>query len=147
MRRALLLLFALPVAVLATACGEEALSKSEYIAKADAVCAKYDKKLEALPNPKSIQDIGDLADRAIPIVENGIGELKDLNPPDELKDDVDRWLDLNDRELGAFKKLRDAAKKGDTSKTQSIANGISQTEKRADATARRIGLRKCATTS
>jgi hypothetical protein len=141
--RRLLLLPTLLLAVAAAGCGDKALSKSEYVAKADAICAKYDKRLEALPNPKSIKDIGALADKAIPIVDAGIGELKDLKPPDGVKSQVDHWLELNERELADFKSLRDAAKKGDASKTQSIATDISSQEKQADEAAQRIGLKEC----
>ena len=143
MRRSLVVLFSVALAVLAAGCGDQTLSRSEFVSKADAICSKYDKRLEALPEPKSIDDVGALADKAIPIVEDGIGELDDLDPPEELKGRVDRWLDLNKSELENFKRLRDAARKGDATRTQSLATQISATEKQADAAAREIGLKEC----
>ena len=147
MRRLLLATTLALVAVVASGCGEKALSKGEFIAKADAICKKYDRKLEALPDPKSIKDIGGLADKAIPIVDNGINELDDLKPPDDLKDQVDHWLDLNKQNLDDFKKLRDAAKDGDAAKTQTLASQISDHEQQTDAAARKIGLKECGSSS
>jgi hypothetical protein len=124
-------------------CGEKPLSKSEFIARADGICQEYDKKLEALPDPKSIEDIGKLADRVVPIVDDGIGELKALKPPDSLKDQVDRWIQLNEQDLEDFENLRDAAKKGDVARTQTLAGEITRHEHETDAAARKIGLSEC----
>jgi hypothetical protein len=146
-RRLLLLPLAALLALVAAGCGSQALSKADYVAKADAICRTYDKKLEALPSPKSIKDIGTLADNAIPIVDEGIAKLRDLKPPDDLKSGVDHWLDLNKQNLDDFKKLRDAAKKGDASTTQALANQIGQHEKETDAAARKIGLKECGKSS
>lgn len=147
MRRSLAFALTIAVVALVSGCGDEALSKGEFVAKADAICTKYDKQLQALPKPKTIDDIGSLADKAIPIFESGVGELKDLKPPDALRNDVQRWIALNERELDDFKALRDAAREGDASKTQVLATKISKQEQQADSLARQIGLKRCGTSS
>jgi hypothetical protein len=72
-------------------CGDdkEAPSKSEYVKRADAICAKGDRKLEreirkafptGRPNPKEIADFG--REHAIPEVEGQLRQLRKLPAPE-----------------------------------------------------------------
>ena len=147
MRRALV-----PVLVLgvATGCagGGDRLSKSEYTRQADGICARYDERLGAvereLDRVESPEAAAAAIDRGIPIVKDGIAELRELEPPEELEDDVERWLELNEENAENLEKLRDAAEAGDAQQAEEIATRGEETERRSDELAQEIGLEDCA---
>jgi hypothetical protein len=56
----------------------------------------------------------------------------------------DDWLERNAENIERIDALRDAAEAGDRDELESIADGARANERRADALAREIGLRKCA---
>ena len=128
--------------------GGDRLSKSEYTKQADAICAKYDKRLEAiereLDRADSPEDAAQAIDRGIPIVKSGVDELRELEPPEQLEDDVDRWLELNEENTRTLEELRDAAREGDMQRVSEIATEGQETEERSDELARKIGLEDCA---
>ena len=61
--------------------GGPALTKEQYAAKADAICGKYNKQVNALGNPSNLQDLATVADRTLPILGSAIDELDALKPP------------------------------------------------------------------
>lgn len=128
--------------------GRERLSKPEYTRQADAICAKYDEQLEPvereLGRADSPEDAARAIDRAIPIVKEGVAKLRRLEPPEELEDDVDRWLELNEESARSLEELRDAAREGETQRVAEIATRGEETERRSDELARQIGLVECA---
>ncbi len=93
------------VAGAASSCGgddEEALSKSEYIKRGDAICARGDREIEKAagrlgpgqPNPKEIADFG--KNTAIPNIESQLSKLRDLPAPEGDEDTVKRIYDAAD---------------------------------------------------
>lgn len=131
--------------VTAAACGGgDRLSREEYVAKADAICEKYGKQLDALPEPQTVAEVAGVAERALPIARKGVDELRRLEPPEELESKVDDWLARDAKNVQAIENLRDAAKDGDPAKIRSIVAESAANEKKADALAREIGLAKCA---
>jgi hypothetical protein len=145
-------LLALAVLLVAAACdggGAEPvettrLSRSDYVERADAICAEYDRRLARLPQPNSIEDVAELAERALPIAREGVRELRALAPPEELEPQVERWLERNDENLERMEGLRDAALEGNETRVQRIASAATENEREADTLARQIGLRDCA---
>lgn len=146
MRRAALAL-ATVFALGACSSGDEQdkrLSRADYIREADAICAAYDKRLGALGKADSIEALARNADQALPIAEEGVGKLRELQPPAELEPRVDEWLERNDENVEKIEELRDAAREGDEPAVQSIAADAADNEREADRLARRLGLRSCA---
>ena len=146
------LLLVLAVLLVAAACeGGDAtpvetnrLSRTEFLERADAVCAEYDRRLAKLPRPESIEDVAELAARALPIAREGVRELRALEPPNELRPQVDRWLERNDENVAKMEDLREAALDGNETQVQRIAGAAADNEREADELARQIGLRDCA---
>ena len=128
--------------------GEDRLSKEEFVQKADATCEKYEKRLEPLERQltqvESIEEAARIIDRAIPVVREGVAELRKLEPPEDLEGKVDRWLDLNEENTETLEQLRDAAKQGDEKRIAELARQADETEKRGDRIAAEIGLEDCA---
>src|SRR6185295_11196800 len=68
------------------------LSKAEFQSQANAICAKYQKQLNAIDEPTSLDEIPDLVDQALVILNKEIDEVAALNPPEELQGDFDRMI-------------------------------------------------------
>jgi hypothetical protein len=133
---------------LATSCSTDGednrLSRDEYVREADAICAEYDKRLSTLGDAKSLEQLAANAERALPIAEEGVGKLRELEPPEELAPRVNEWLERNDENVEKIEELQDAAREGDETRVQTIAADAADNEREADRLARRIGLRSCA---
>jgi cysteine sulfinate desulfinase/cysteine desulfurase-like protein len=124
--------------------GDGRLSREEFLRRADAICADYDARLARLGNPASIAELGRLAARALPIAREGVAKLRALEPPEELARDVERWLARNDENVSRIAAIGEAAQADDATRVQEIASAATANERRADALARRLGLRDCA---
>jgi len=84
--------FVVPVAVAAVAfgagaCGgDDKLPKAEFVSKANAICAKYEKKISAVPEPSRGDDnldrYADYVDKVSPLAKAAHAEMSDLEPED-----------------------------------------------------------------
>ena len=70
-----------------SACGSDGLSKEEYVAQANEICAEADDKTDALPQPTQPADIGPYLQDGAKIQADAIDKLEELDPP---ADDADR---------------------------------------------------------
>jgi hypothetical protein len=134
-------------AAILTACGGDGgdrLSREELVSQADAICGEYEQKLDALGEPQTIQEVESLADDAKPIVEEGVGKLEQLQPPEELEDDYDRWIELNHDSVAVIDDLKDAAASGDEAQVRQVVQEAQAKENEADALAGEIGFDECA---
>jgi hypothetical protein len=124
--------------------GGDPLTKEQLATQADAICAKYEKRIDALAEPQSLEEVETLAEEAKPIVEEGVDELDQLQPPEELEEEYERWIEVNHDSVEAIDELRDAAASGDEKRVQQVAKDAARKEREADALARQIGLDECA---
>ena len=139
-----------PVALLvsllaASGCGgDDRLSRAEYVREADAICEKYEKRLEEVREPQSLAEVPGYVDEARPVVEEGISELRDLEPPEDVQPKVDRWLSKNEQNLARIDDLSEAAEANDEQTVRDALGKLAENEEEADRLARDIGLRACA---
>src|SRR5262245_25535127 len=114
MQRTFLAVVALPL--LATACGGQdrgpRLTKEQFASKADAICAKYNGKVNSLENPQTLNELADVADNTIPVLQDAIRDIRNLNPPEAQADTVDEWLAAVGKLEGDLEEIRDQADKG-----------------------------------
>lgn len=118
-------------------------SADEFRQQADAVCAKYEQKLNALGEPASPEDLADFVDKAVPIIEQGNTELNELDPPDELQDDWDRAMELQNENLETTRDLRDAVRDNDPARIQELVAKLDSTTAESNRLAENMGLDKC----
>jgi hypothetical protein len=143
--RVVFVLTVFALAAVAAGCGGgDRLSREEYVKQADAICAKYEKRLDALPQPESTEDLKMLVDKGLPIAREGNTELKDLKPPEDLEAKVEEWHERNDRNLELIADLGQAAEDGDEERIQTLAAEAEENETEADRLAGEIGLKDCA---
>ena len=124
--------------------GSSRLSKSEFDSKANSICDTYQKKIDAVPEPKDVKHIPDFLDKVTPIVEEGTSKLDDLEPPQELQTKVDAWMTIQKGQVDQAKKLKAAAEKGDLAEVTRIANEADASNKRGNDLARELGATTCA---
>jgi hypothetical protein len=134
--------------LLAASCGgggEEPLSKAEFQSQANAICAKYEKQLNALGTPSSIDEIPDLVQQALVILNKEIDEIAALNPPDELQSDFDKMITASNKTKAAANDLSAAAKSGDQAAVQKALEDGNAASDEADQLATGLGLGECNT--
>jgi hypothetical protein len=139
--------FTLFLAGLAAGCGGgggDRLSQEEFQQQADAICEKYDKKIQALGSPQSPADIPAYVQKGIPLLRQGIAELRALNPPADVEDDYNRMLDETAKAIPAAEKLADAAEKSDAAAVQDAIKEGQQADEASDELATKLGLDRCA---
>jgi hypothetical protein len=132
--------------LLATACGGGGgarLSKEEFQTQANAICAKYQKQINEIGGPSSIEEIPDLVAQILPILNKEIDEVAALNPPEELQGDFDKMLAATDRTKAAAADLSEAAKAGDQAAVQKALEEGNTASKEADDLAANLGLDDC----
>jgi hypothetical protein len=136
------------LALLAAGCGgggEEPLSKADFQSQANAICAKYEKQLNALGTPSSIDEIPDLVQQALVILNKEIDEIAALNPPDELQSDFDKMIAASNKTKAAANDLSAAAKSGDQAAVQKALEDGNAASDEADQLATGLGLGECNT--
>jgi flagellar hook-basal body complex protein FliE len=131
--------------LLATGCGGGGarLSKEDFQSQANAICAKYQKQLDALPTPTSLDEIPDLVDQALGILNKEIDEIAALNPPEEFQDQFDAMLAESDKTKQAADDLSAAAKSGDQGAVQKALDAGNAASNKADQIATDLGLDSC----
>ena len=120
------------------------LSREELVSEADGICAEYEAELGALAEPESLADFERLVQDAKPIVENGIENLRALDPPEDLEDEFDEWISRNEENVAAIEDLQEAVADRDEQRIQEIVRQIDENEQEADELAAEIGLEDCA---
>ena len=124
--------------------GGEPLTKEEFARQGNEVCQEFDRQIEALGAPQSLDAVEDFANRSAEIARDGRDELEDLEPPEELVADYDRLLEMLDAEIEDIERLGEAAADNDQAAAQTIiAEGAAKSEA-SDRLARELGLDDCA---
>ncbi len=127
------------------------LSEAEWIAQADAICAKGTAELEALGLPETGEELSavspeefvELLDEASQIGDEQLDGLRELNPPAEADADYTRLLDLTVLQVKATRDLRDATAEGDTDAIPGLLQEIQSIEQEADAIIEQYPFEEC----
>jgi hypothetical protein len=142
-RRAFPLLLAI---VLAAGCGGgggKRLTREEYAAKADEVCKKYNEQTKALENPTNLRDLAKVADKTLPILDNALGDLRKLKPPENEQAKVDEWLTQVENLKGDLTEIRDKAKDNDMQGVQAVVPKADEHNNRSNELATELGMKVC----
>jgi ABC-type Zn uptake system ZnuABC Zn-binding protein ZnuA len=141
------------VTVLAAGCGGGGnssssggarLSRSDYAAKADAICKKYNAKTKQIGNnSKNLSDVAKAFDRALPLLDNALSELKTLRPPKSEQHDVDEWLAQSQVLKHDLQEMRDKAKAKDLKGVQEAFARASANDRQGNRLAAKLGMKVC----
>ena len=132
-------------AALLTGCGgsSKRLTKEEYAAKADAICAKYNEQVKKLDNPSNLDELAKVSDDTIPILDSAIGDLKKLKPPASEQETADRWLDQVENLKDDLSEIRDKAKDNDMQGVQAVVPKAQEHNSQSNALATQLGMSVC----
>jgi hypothetical protein len=119
------------------------LSKQDFQSQANAICGKYQKQLNALGAPSSLDEIPDLVDKALAILNKEIDEVGALNPPEELQTQFDALIEESNKTNQAADDLSSAAKAGDQAAVQKALDEGNAASNKADQIAGQLGLGSC----
>ena len=152
--RAVCLLMAVGAgALLAGGCGgkDGRLTKAEFVKQANAICAKYEqrvqKRMAGIPAGDEAQ-LASSIEKVLPVIREGNDELRSLKPPEGLQGHYDRWRQIADAEVAAASKLQNALREGDRKAIQSAFAELQTKDVDQDRLARQeLGLNGCASGS
>lgn len=136
---------ALALAVAAAACGGSGRGSSypEFQRAANGVCSRYAKRVDALPQPRTMSGIARLARKAYALGERERTALQRIDAPQGAAGDYRRFLD---RTRGADELLPDlwqAASQGDQVGVRKLAVRGREAARGANAVAATLGLDDC----
>ena len=119
----------------------------EFLSQANAVCAEYGPKIEAVPPPlEDIDEWGavgaDIGDQ----LEASVNELRLVQPPDDLTDAYAEWIGLRADLLTSMRAVQDAGNNHDEAGVEAGLSEIRETQARADELAEELGLAECSPT-
>jgi hypothetical protein len=123
--------------------GGPALTKQQYATKADAICGKYNKQVNALGNPNNLQDLAKVADKTLPILGSAIDKLDALKPPASEKAKADQWLTQVRNLKDDLQEIRDKAKAGDAPGIQSVLPKAQDHNSKSNSLAAELGMSVC----
>jgi hypothetical protein len=138
-------------AALLAGCGSSTVTKRDFIARADAICAGTVRQLRTIaPQTGSSSGTGALAGylaRAVPLVQSEADQLRALKRPSggtaAERAALARYLGALTRETGSYRDLAAAARRGDT---QAVANAEAALRRSpVPGLAAGYGLRACGT--
>ena len=145
-RAAALLLAAGALAAAATGCagGDDRLSRAELEQQANDICGGFQRRLDALEQSEDFETLRQFAEDARPILEQGIADLRELKPPEDLQSSYTAWVDATAEDLVLIERVRMAARRQDAAAIERISDEVSRADERADDLARELGLEVCA---
>ena len=126
--------------------GEERLSTAEFQERVNAICKKYDKQVDAVGAPSSVEEIPAYVAKVLPIVEREVDEMKAVEPPEDDQETFDAMVGEAEKALKAGRDLSDAAEENDQVAIEKALNEGNAASDRADEHARELGLTDCVNT-
>ena len=150
MTRTALVSVAIGTLVLATGCqgggGGEALTKADFVAQANRICADANRRIAALPAPDIASPTAtpDTIAEVVRIQRAAVAELRELVPPASDVPAIREWLGLVDEVLDHADEARRALER-DNREVVNVANAAGRTaQQQADELGRLYGATKCA---
>jgi len=119
--------------------GGDALSQEEFVSEANKICREGEEKINAKTQEvqQKLQDAGESAEEQQKAVADALEEtakeydpyldrLKDLNPPEELQADWDKFVDGINNAFDLIPDLASATRDGDRDKLSELTTKFSQ---------------------
>jgi hypothetical protein len=132
--------------VLAACGGDDGPSKDEIVEDANQICEDANEELEPLEadvDPSDLNSLADFAARAQEIIEDGVQDLEELDPPEDDREAFDDFIQVSEDQVDKAGELEDAARAGDSARVQEIADELDELNDRANDAAREYGLDEC----
>lgn len=123
--------------------GGDRLSRGELISQVDAICAQYSAEARTFSQPESVEEVEEFAARLRANSEQGLDELRALEPPEDLEDEYDEWVSSGTEGLELLDELGEAGAQGDQDRVQEISEEINRGNEETARRAKEIGFHGC----
>jgi hypothetical protein len=123
-----------------TGCGDSAPSKSEFILKADALCAETNKANPQPPQPTTANEAATQAAREVRVRTALDKKLRDLKVPGEVKSDFASYNAQTVKLIALLRQQQAAAKANSESRFTALGQQFNTVAKARGATATKIGF-------
>ena len=142
--RAARIVVATPLAVIIlAACGGDPLSKEEFIAQADAICAEAEEEIADMERPTNPDQIDSFVQQARELTENTLEQLRELDPPEADAEQLEQMLDAIQRAVDQLLALAEAAKTNDTQAIADASREVQEATETSREIASEYGFEKC----
>ena len=142
-RHAVLLGTALALAAGLTACGDDGVKRTDFLAKADRACDPGNASVAAIAKPTNLPDLSTAAGTLATTVDGQVAELRKLEAPKDDKVVVDGVLQTIADVAGSARVLQEAAGKTDDAATARAASDLKGKTDAGAVQAEAYGLRSC----
>lgn len=119
------------------------LTKAEFAAKANALCADYTKKTDALGSPKTSAEAVTLLGKYKTLFQQVVADTKKLKPPVDEQASVDRIMTIADQQLPIVDQMITALKKGDQAEFSKLTKTGDAMDKESNKLFRQLGATEC----
>lgn len=123
------------IVLLAAGCGGgggSQLSAEEYSGKLNGICEEFNTKQEEIGAPSSLAELGEKGEQILDGFDSAIAEVEDLNPPDELQEAHDRFVELGHQQRDLLQKTVDAANEGNEAEVNQYVDEADPLDKESD---------------
>ena len=142
--RAARIVVATPLAaIILAACGGDPLSKEEFIAQADAICAEAEEEIADMERPTNPDQIDGFVRQARELTENTLEQLRELDPPEADAEKLEQMLDAIQRAVDQLPALAEAAKTNDTQAIAEASRAVQEATETSREIASEYGFEKC----
>jgi hypothetical protein len=122
---------------------DKPLSKTEYAAKADAICRKFNRLSATVSNPRSLAELGKATEKLTPLLDRSVKDLRALNPPKNEQATADRWIAQVEAIRNDLAKVTEKAAKKDAKGVGAALAAGSKDQQRGNQLASRLGMTDC----
>jgi hypothetical protein len=133
----------LGVLLLAAACGG-GVSRQDFAAQADPICARVSSALQDLGQPQSPTELVSYLEKFVPLTSNGVDDLRKVKPPEKDRDVYDKWIETLAQETDKAKEALAATQAGDQKTSVAALGEVDQLNTKSNGLAADLGLHDCA---
>lgn len=134
----------LAVLLLAASCGGGGVTREDFAAEANPICARVNSAVADLGEPQSAEEFVSFAGEALPLIRDGLDDLRAVEAPEEDQDAFDEFIDTSQQMTDKTEEASAAAQAGDQAALQAAIAEIDQLNTDSIGMAADLDLDDCA---
>ena len=120
------------------------LSRADFVAEVDAICASDRDKLTGLEPPRGLDEAAGFLREVLPVIRDQLNRIRDLGQPPEIESETYLdWFQARDGIVETTAAMIEAAEEGDRDQFQRLAVLQQELDERADEAADSYGFEVC----
>jgi hypothetical protein len=132
------------VAASIVGCGDDVLSKEEYVSRLNAMCDDFSARERRIGDPQTLADLVEKGPRILDAFEEAIADkVHRLKAPDQIVDQADRLVEIAETQRDVLGAMVAAAKEDDVGQVQELASRNEALNRESASIARDLGAQAC----